>query len=219
MIDGKSKKIILGIIAVTGVIALILQLYVTIINRIIPIGPTLVKYFSFFTIQTNILVTACAIFTLFDLKPSWGRFFSRISVVSALTVYIIIVSLIYNLILRQIWNPQGLQKFGDELLHVVMPALFILYWIFCASKLNLKWNIGLWLVYPIIYAVYVIIRGTLTGQYPYPFMDVAKLGYAKVFLNIGGLVIVFLGFSLLLVALGKLLAKTEVDKLNSPLLK
>ncbi|WP_158996089.1 Pr6Pr family membrane protein [Mucilaginibacter sp. L196] len=219
MIDGKSKKIFLGIIALTGVIAIILQLYATIINRVIPIGATLIKYFSFFTIQTNILVTACVIFALFNLKSSWGRFFSRISVVSALTVYIIIVSLIYNLILRQIWNPQGLQKFGDELLHVVMPALFILYWIFCTSKLNLKWNVGLWLVYPLIYAVYVIIRGTLTGDYSYPFMDAGSLGYAKVFLNIGGLVIVFLGFSLLLVALGKLLAKTENNRVNSPLLK
>jgi hypothetical protein len=219
MINGKGRKIFLGIIALIGIIAVILQLYVTIINRVVPIGATLIKYFSFFTIQVNILVTVCAICMLFSPKSSWGKFFSRISVVSALTVYIIIVSLIYNLVLRQIWNPQGLQKFGDELLHVVMPALFILFWIFCTSKQNLRWDVGLWLIYPLIYAAYVIIRGTLTGVYPYPFMDAGNLGYAKVFLNTGGLVIVFLGFSLALVAAGKLLARTEDKGLNSPSLK
>ncbi|MHB8209187.1 Pr6Pr family membrane protein [Mucilaginibacter sp.] len=219
MVDGITKKVFLYIIALMGIIAIILQLYVTIINRVIPVVATLVKYFSFFTIQVNILVTACAICMLFSPKSLWGKFFSRISVISALTVYIIIVSLIYNLVLRQIWNPQGLQKFGDELLHVVMPGLFILFWIFCTSKQNLKWNVGLWLIYPLIYAAYIIIRGTLTGAYPYPFMDAGNLGYVKVFLNTGGLVIVFLSFSLLLVALGKLLAKTEDNRVNSPSLK
>ena len=38
-----------------------------------------------------------------------------------------------------------------------------------------------WLAYPGVYLVYVLARGAVSGEYPYPFMDVKVLGYGGVF--------------------------------------
>ena len=41
--------------------------------------------------------------------------------------------------------------------------------------------------FPLTYFLYAIVRGEIDGRYPYPFMDVTKLGLARALLN--GLVI------------------------------
>ncbi len=34
----------------------------------------------------------------------------------------------------------------------------------------------IWLVYPLLFAVYSLIRGPIVGWYPYPFLDPAHVG-------------------------------------------
>ena len=43
------------------------------------------------------------------------------------------------------------------------------------------------MVPPLLYVVYVLVRGHLTGLYPYPFIDVGALGLKYVLLNALGL--------------------------------
>ena len=50
---------------------------------------------------------------------------------------------------------------------------------------------------------YTLIRGHLSGHYPYPFMDAGQLGMSKVLINIGAMLVLFLVISLLLVAISK----------------
>ena len=45
----------------------------------------------------------------------------------------------------------------------------------------------------------------VTGWYPYPFIDVTKLGYGRMLLNSAGLILAFLALELLFVGLGRLL--------------
>ena len=45
------------------------------------------------------------------------------------------------------------------------------------------------------------------GWYPYPFLDVAELGYPRALLNIVGLVLVFLALEVALVGIGRMLAR------------
>lgn len=151
------------------------------------------RFFAYFTILTNLLV-AVNLTSVF-LSPSSvpGRFFSRSSPAAATAVYILIVGIIYNILLRPLWKPEGWQKIADESLHVIVPLLYVLYWYFFASKKNLQWkNIVGWLIYPFFYLVYMLIRGAWEGFYPYPFLDVNVLGYSKAFLNAGSMLFVFL---------------------------
>jgi hypothetical protein len=41
-------------------------------------------------------------------------------------------------LLRHLWHPQGWQFIADELLHDVMPLLFLGYWWFCVPKGTLR---------------------------------------------------------------------------------
>ncbi len=135
-------------------------------------------------------------------------FFSKSTTGTAIAVYITIVGIVYNIILRFIWNPQGLQMVVDESLHLIIPVLFILYWLIFAPKAGLRWkNVFPWLIFPLVYILLILIRGALSGFYPYPFIDVKTLGYNKVLLNSGGLCIAFLLLSLLFVAIAKMMSR------------
>jgi len=195
-----------------GWFAIIFQFYLIIVNRIASIPETIIRFFNFFTILTNILVALCFTFLLLKPGSKWGRFFARPTVLTALTAYIAVVGIIYNVILRFLWSPQGLQLIVDELLHTVIPIWFILYWFIFVPKETLKWNILPWLIYPLIYCVYSLIRGAIFEFYPYPFIDVSVLGYNKVFINIVALVIVFLVTSLLLVGISKLIKRAAANR-------
>lgn len=202
----KFNKIFLTVIAIAGWFALIFQFYLIILHRKFSLPGTVVQFFSYFTILSNIVVATCC--TLILLKPTsgWGKFFSQPAVVTAITLYITVVGLVYNLVLRFLWAPQGLQKIVDELLHSIIPILFILYWLLFVQKDLLQWkNAFPWLLFPFIYSIYILCRGALTGLYPYPFMDVVELGYKKVLINSGYLVVVFLFVALLFIAAGKML--------------
>lgn len=95
---------------------------------------------------------------------------------------------------------------GDELTHLVVPALFLLYWFIFALKVKLKWKDALsWLIYPIVYFVWVLIFGALSGFYPYFFINVNEAGYSKALLNSGILIIGFLLLSLFFIGIDKLM--------------
>ncbi len=204
-----TKKIYLAITAIIAWFAVLAQFYLNIVNRSVPVFETVIRFLSYFTILTNILVAFC--FTVLLLKPKSksGKFFARPSVLTAVTAYITFVWIAYNLLLRHLWNPQGLQLLVDELLHTLIPFLSILYWLIYVPKAGLQWKSILpWTIYPVVYILCVTARGAFSGFYPYPFIDISVLGYFKVVRNDIGLIGAFLMLSLLFVAIGKLLNKT-----------
>jgi hypothetical protein len=188
--------------------AVVMQLYLNIENRILPIPQTIIKFASYFTILTNILVAIC--FTCVALQPNkkWGKFFLRPQAAAAINVYIFVVGLVYNTVLRWQWSPQGLQLIVDNLLHVITPIWFLVYWYAFVPKASLQYkNVWAWLMYPLVYCCYILVRGSITNMYPYFFVDATQYSYGQVFINIAVLVLVFLGLSLLLVAFGKRISK------------
>ena len=164
----------------------------------------LVNFFSFFTVLTNTLVVVVLSYAVVHRDSAAKRFFLAPRVSSAIAVSIVLVSLAYNLLLRHLWQPQGFQFIADELLHDVMPLLFVVYWWRCVPKGTLQCkHIGLWVLYPLVYFAYVLLRGDLLGQYQYPFFDVGTLGYPQVFVNAGGILAGFVLIALAVVGLDK----------------
>ncbi|MEO8823977.1 MAG: Pr6Pr family membrane protein [Ginsengibacter sp.] len=199
------SRVYLAIVALLGWFALIAQFKINITSQVAETPELIIRYFSYFTILTNLLVAICC--TSLLLKPSskWGQFFSSQKTLTPITVYILVVGLIYNLVLRFIWNPQGLQKVVDELLHSAIPLLILLLWIFLVKKRFLKWKAFFpWLQYPLIYLIFILIRGAFSGFYPYPFIDVTGLGYQKTILNSLGITIMFVVLFLLFIAFGNI---------------
>jgi hypothetical protein len=211
--EKRSARIYASIGAVIGWFAVIVQFYLHMQNSPVPFAEKILRYFGYFTIDTNIL---CALFLTFIALQSnspIGRFFRKATAATALTVYIIIVGITYNILLRNTWNPQGMQKLVDELLHSVIPIYFFLFWFIFVPGKDLKWkNAFPWLIYPILYVVYATILGAITKFYPYPFVDVNELGYSKALTNSLIVLVVMFLLSLAFIGIGKARNKFDGQK-------
>jgi hypothetical protein len=207
MKNARVNTLFLLVLVITGVMALTIQFDYAVTNTSIPFAERIIRFFSFFTIQSNLLVTVCAACLLIKPDSKAGLFFSAAKVQSALTVYIVVVGLVYNIVLRKLYHLVGWGRLANELLHVFIPVVFVIYWIIFVPKKQLTWNVFPWLIYPLIYGIYVLIRGAFVDYYPYPFLNVLKIGYPMVTVSFGVLLILFLLMSLVLVAIGKLLLK------------
>lgn len=201
-----SAKLTALIIALLGWFAIGAQLVLMLNNRQAPVVETLFRFFGFFTIDTNTIVAIC--FTSIFLAK--GKFFFKASTLTAITVYITVVGIVYNIILRSLWEPTGMQKIVDELLHSLIPLLVILSWFTFVRSDQLKYkNAFAWLIYPIIYMSYALIQGAITDWYPYPFVDVTKLGYTKALINSCGVLLFIFVLSLVLIGIGKLIKRPQ----------
>ncbi|WPN99386.1 Pr6Pr family membrane protein [Pseudomonas sp. MUP55] len=162
----------------------------------------LISFLSFFTVLTNTLVVVVLSYWLVKRESAAKRVFLAPVISSGIAVSIVVVSLAYNLLLRHLWTPEGFQFIADELLHDVMPVLFLIFWWRCVPKGSLRVkHIAGWVIYPLVYFAYVLLRGHLLGQYQYPFIDVDSLGYPQVFVNAGGILLGFIVIALAVVGL------------------
>lgn len=167
-----------------------------------------VKFFSFFTILTNLLAAAALLLPMIVPHSAAGRFLIRPNVRTAITGYIIIVGAVYYLLLSGLSQRQGWQMFFEYMLHYVTPPLFVIDWLAFVDKRDLDWRVSLTaLGFPLAYIAWTLIHGAVAGWYPYPFLDVVELGYPRAALNIMGLALVFLALGLALVGMGRVLAR------------
>jgi hypothetical protein len=152
---------------------------------------------GYFTILTNLLCAVCmtaAFFSRSADRPS-------ANLLSATTLYIATVGVTYALLLSHLFSFQGLPWLSDRLLHYVIPVVYVAYWLIFVPKGTLRWTAPvIWLIYPLAYLVVSLVRGALTGWYPYPFINVATLGYRSALLNALGLTFTFFVSGLALVA-------------------
>ena len=207
------RRRLVTVAAVLGWAGLSIQLYL-IFHARWTLGASLLggllSFFSYFTVLTNTLVATVLTCELTSRESAARRWFLQPWVSSGIAVSIAVVGLAYNVLLRHLWHPEGWQWLADELLHDVMPLLFLAWWWLCVPKGTLRVrHIALWMIYPLVYFAYALLRGHLLAVYPYPFIDVDKLGYLQVFLNAGGLLVGFVLISLLVIALDRLLQKTS----------
>jgi hypothetical protein len=181
-------------------------------------GPELViwtiNFFSYFTIITNLLVALAMTLPWLAPQSRLGQWFMRPSVRTVLMGYIIVVAVVYHVMLRNRFQPQGLRLLCDVILHYVTPTLFVLDWLLFVPKRGLSWKLALGgLVLPVLYVAWTLLHGAIAGFYPYPFLNVTRLGYEQVLMNITGLVVGFVVLMLILLAVTRLFgARPMKDK-------
>lgn len=146
----------------------------------------------FFTITTNLLVA---------LTMTWAAIGRRVSpfVLGGATLSIVVVGIVFAVLLRGMHPVEAEAFLANIILHDVAPVLMGLWWLLFAPRSRLKWNApSLWVIYPVAYCAFVLFRSRLDGRYPYPFMDVSRIGRTQVALNLGGIAFGFLlcGFML-----------------------
>jgi hypothetical protein len=164
----------------------------------------LTSYLTNLTIFTCALCFTCVAFFTHRSRTPLVRFFRQPTVVTAVTCYIVFVGFAYNLLLRHLWTPSGWRMLLNESLHTLVPMLVALYWLLFVPRfdLTLRHLLG-WLVYPLGYLALTMVRGALSDFYPYPFIDVGELGYARVLLNASLLVFAFMLLMAVFVAINQ----------------
>lgn len=171
-----------------------------------------ISYFSYFTILTNFLMALAFTAPLLSPTTKLHRFFTKPSVRGAIALYITFVAVVYHLMLRGLWDPQGLQLATDIALHTVLPILYLLDWIFFAPKRTLRYaHIPYWVVYPMAYGLYTMLRGALSGIYPYPFLNVTELGLGGVLINMAGFMTLYAVGGAGFITLGRRISKPNEE--------
>ncbi|WP_433764037.1 Pr6Pr family membrane protein [Flavobacterium ginsenosidimutans] len=201
-------EILLGIIFALELYALPTQFYLLLEGGQFTFFSAAVRFFSFFTITTNSVVFICSAMLLFGGKSAINAFFRKSTTITAITVYILIVGIVFNLLLRSIVDLQGHHRIVSEIFHAVVPTLFFFYWLFFVSPEKISFKaIWFWLVYPIIYMIYTLFHGFISNFYPYPFIDVTKLGLQTAFVNGVFVLIAFVILSVILIFISKIRTK------------
>ncbi len=194
-----------------GWFAIISQFFLMLQNRQTDVPEMIIRFFTFFTILTNILVALYFTSSAFKLKSIPFNWYSYKGTLTAITAFIFIVGLVYQLVLRKVWQPTGLQRIVDELLHTIIPLYVLIYWFFNINKNDLQIkSILKWLLYPVLYLLFVLIRGNFSGYYPYPFINVSEIGYQKTLVNISIIFGITLIFLIILFLMGKIITKRQL---------
>jgi hypothetical protein len=201
------KRSLSFLFACMGWFAVITQFVLMIEQKTASTLETLIRFFSFFTILTNIIVAIYFSLILFY-KNENLRSITRPGILTAMTIYIFMVGSVYQVALRHVWNPEGIQLIVDELLHSIIPALVIIFWTLYENKQAVKYSqIPKWAIYPISYLLYILIRGSFSNFYPYPFVNVNEIGLTKALINSAILLLIFLFFATMFVFIGRFFSK------------
>lgn len=152
-----------------------------------PLGTRLLRFISYFTVQSNILVMATTL-ALVRRPQHDGRIWriARLDAIAGITI----TGVVHWFFLRPILDLQGWSWVADKLLHLAVPLLAVLGWLLFGPRLRTTWSLLLpALGWPVLWLGYTLASGAITGWYPYPFLDVGTKGYAVVLLNCLGIAV------------------------------
>jgi hypothetical protein len=171
-------------------------------------GHSLVNFFSFFTDLSNIFAAIVLIIGAINLikrrQPTVAEDIIRGSSVA----YMALVGIVFGALLRDV-DLGDLLPWVNTVTHYIMPVVVVLDWLYQPpkSKLSPK-QLWLWLIFPLLYLAYSLIRGAAINWYPYPFFNPNEAGgYGGVALYCIAILATFLLCSWLIMTLGNKLKR------------
>ena len=173
-------------------------------------GPSLatriVRYFSYLTIWSNALVALTTLTLAFGLDRD-----SRVWRALRLDAIVICFGggLVHFFFLRPLLlHLEGADLLADKLLHMVVPLLAFIGWVaFGPRGRATRADLVPFLVVPVVWIIYTLLRGPSADWYPYPFIDVDLHGYATVALNSVGIAAFMVGLAFLAIAVDRKLSQ------------
>lgn len=138
------------------------------------------NFFSFFTIESNILVFV--VLLLSAVAVAMGKNGKLDTLRGATTVYILIVGIGFSFLLAGLEDVAlTAVPWDNTVLHYIMPIAMLVDFLIDRPKRKLAFKQSLyWLLFPIAYVAYSLTRGALVGWYPYPFLNPDINGYGAI---------------------------------------
>ncbi len=166
------------------------------------------RFFSYFTVQSNVIVIVTTLMLARDPVRD-GRWFRVVRIAGLIGILVTFV--VYLVALRPILDLSGLAAVTDAGFHIVTPVLAVVGWVIFGPRPRFdQWTLAWSLVWPGLYFVYSLIHGAITDWYPYPFVDVTKLGYPRALGNLVVVVVLLLAVGAVYVWLDRRLHRTSV---------
>ena len=161
-----------------------------------------VSYLSqFFTILTNTLVFAMSLVVFFGVQV-WPR------LTQSLTIAIVGVGLVYHTALAHLLDLSGLALLADHGVHTIVPGITLVWWLFVAPKRQFRPSDPIvWVIWPVAYCAYILLRASSSGFYPYPFLNLPELGVGGLVQSIVLLCVAFVVVGLVLSGLSRVIGK------------
>jgi hypothetical protein len=207
-ISNPRARTFAAVIAAVAAFGLIVQFYEELLRQG-SYGATLWFLLRFFTIIANIIVMVefgLIAFSTQPLRKAW--------MLAGTVLAIMLAGIINFLLLRGLrFALTDADRLADFLLHIATPILAPIFWLEFAKKGALRYHHALvWALLPIAYLIYALVRGGVEGVYPYPFIDVGKIGWAQTLINSATIGVVFLLAGCALVWLDHFLASRRQNR-------
>jgi len=151
------------------------------------LGTRLVRFFSYFTVQSNLVILAAAA-TLMVGPFRDGRGW-RVLRLDAM-MGIVITGLVFDLVLAKQVHLEGLAWWLTFAFHYFSPWWALLGYLLFGPRPRVAWStVALAFIWPALWVAYTFLHGAVSGWYPYPFLDAGKLGLGEALRNTGAVVL------------------------------
>ena len=168
------------------------------------------NFFSFFTVDANILAALVLLVAgAAALRGNQSRELSGLR--GAVTTYMAITGIVYNLLLADLTeNLQTNVQWANVIVHILMPIVLVVDFLIdrTVHRLGLR-NALWWLVFPLVWTAYTLIRGAIVDWFPYPFLDHRLHSIGVVALYVVGIAVAFFVVSTALAYSTRVLNRSE----------
>lgn len=160
------------------------------------------NFFGYFTIQSNLIVMVTFVLGGVWLlrgapQPDW-----LVIARGAAATYIGTTGIVYNTLLTNIPANDFTVRWSNDIVHKWIPLLAVIEWIVVGDRFRIPWR-RLWffLIYPLVWVIATLARGS--SFVPYPFLNVAKLGWGTVLLYCLLVTVIIAGLSAVVIWLSR----------------
>ena len=143
------------------------------------------NFLSYFTIQSNAIAAAVFLVGAARVRrpatPGWEL------VRGAAALNMTVTYVVFALLLADT-DVDVSNSWVNTVVHGLFPLAVMADWVVDppAHPVSTRGSLT-WLAYPLLWLAYTMVRGAITGWYPYPFLDPANGGYASVALYVAAI--------------------------------
>jgi hypothetical protein len=200
------------VLALVVLVSVVYQITDRLIHNVFRPG----EYFAYFTIQTalmDVVVLGVGAWLAFTTDKD-TRLFTIVRV--CIVGFAVVTCVVYNVLLRGVPGEPGYvwPVWPNEVLHVWAPILLVLDWLFAPGRASIRLRASFWvLIYPLAWVAFSIVRGILTGWWPYPFLDpTGSAGWGGVVAYVIGIAGFFLLSAFVFVAIARIWERSRARR-------
>ena len=183
MIPAEVLQALRVLIALLGLSAVVTEVVVLVGRGTFVPG----NFLSFFTIQSNLLAGVTLLLVVTRREAAWLSWLRGLA-----TLCMVVTGIVFSVLLSGLpADVLTAAPWDNVVLHYLVPAWFAIDWLLAPPSPPVPFRTALlWMLYPLVYVAYSLVRGPLVDWYPYPFLDPANGGYGAVAVTSVGIAVV-----------------------------